>query len=494
LHREKDSIAFRWLSGSTNLFDEELKEIEQRDPLPEEAALPLLSLLGKANILSYTPIVLVLDQLDLMTKKDLIDEFQYLLFGLINNSKNWYVIVSLIQNKFDIWRQYLSGALQNRIMQNGQLPIVELQPLNNTQQKRELIAQRLDLPHLIQLREKYRIPDPLFPFKEADIEDLVSDASIYPSPRELICKASERYLKLIGEPSPKHSLGTEIETTFETVRSALNDQGLLVDNLVDRWSLAARLAELIEVVCVAKGWTFESSSGPLDCSHNFKGTDTILKIDGREVRLLGHHIHQGAQFPNFLSSVIRFPPTTILVRDGEVPVRGSATLQRLAEFKKDKTFIHLPRSEIADAEALGKVLAEMREGNFNVLSTDPDPTPENIMRCLGQISRLAQSQLAQKVFELIDDKAKPVKPTDLSPVSKPPSPSFIQAVRTIMQSARWLVFERLHRQLKISHQLDISEKGLRDAIATPPLRNELLCYPQDIHASAGIHILIWSVE
>lgn len=91
LHPEKSPIAFRWLSGSTNLFDEELKAIEQKEPLQEETALPLLTLLGKANTLTRTPIVLVLDQLDLMTTKDLIDEFQRLLFSLIDTSKNWYV-------------------------------------------------------------------------------------------------------------------------------------------------------------------------------------------------------------------------------------------------------------------------------------------------------------------------------------------------------------------------------------------------------------------
>jgi hypothetical protein len=63
-----------------------------------------------------------------------------------------------------------------------------------------------------------------------------------------------------------------------------------------------------------------------------------------------------------------------------------------------------------------------------------------------------------------------------------------------MQSAHWLVFERLQRHLKSMHRLEISGEKLRNAIASAPLRHELLCYPADIHAPVDMHILIWSGE
>lgn len=490
LHPQQGPIAFRWLSGSTNLFDEELKAIEQREPLSEEAALPLLALLGKANTLTRTPIVLVLDQLDLVTTKDLIDEFQRFLFGLIDASKNWYVIISLIQDVFDLWGPHLSQALRDRIMRNGQLPIVELREISDPLQKQELLTKRLTLPYLVRLREQYRLSNPLFPFAEADMHELISGEPI--CPRHLFVKASERYQERVtGRMPPKPLLDVEIETAFKNARAALNEQELLIDKRI----LADRLAELIEIVCVAGGRSFESSTGPLERTRNLKGTDTIFRIGGREIRLLGHHIHQRWEFPSFLKLAMTGAAAaipTILVRDSAVPVRGQVSLQRLAEFKKDKTFIHLPRSAIADTYALGQVLAEMREGNFNDLPTDPPPTPENIKRCLGQIPCLAQNEIMRKVFELIDKAPPP--PPPLSPAPPPPPMSLVEAVRKAMHSARWLVFERLHRQLKTSHLLEISEKDLRDAIATPPLRDELLCYPPDIHMPAGIHILIWSAE
>lgn len=143
----------------------------------------------------------------------------------------------------------------------------------------------------------------------------------------------------------------------------------------------------------------------------------------------------------------------------------------------------MPRTEIADAYALGQVFADMREGDFIGLNTNPPPTEENVKRCLGQIPTLAQSQVVRKVFALIDGGPPPPPPL---PPSPPPPPPVIDAVRKVMQSARWLVFERLHRQLITLHRLEVTPEELRDAIAAAPLREELLCYPLDIRMSADI--------
>jgi hypothetical protein len=486
LHPERSDLAFRWLAGSTNLSEVDLKAIEQNEPLKEEAGLQLVCRLGKVTFVTKTPIVLVLDQLDLMTSSDLVDAFQRILFGLIDNSKNWYVAVSLLQDKFDLWQKYLSKALLGKLQSESSLPVIELRQISDPKEKRTLILQRLALPYLVQLREQSQ-KDPLYPLQKVDIDELIAGTPILP--RDLINNASAKYIEQLkpGETPLSLALATEMRAEFDQALASIPGDNIAIQKA----ELADRLRELIEVVCAAQGRSFTAQTGPLESRPNFHGTDTLLKIGERQVRLLGHHIHQRAQFPNFLSKVMSLPPETVLVRDGSIPISGKATQEKLSQFQKDKIFIHLSKDGIRDAYALGQVLAKMRAGDFTSIKTDPLPTEENIKRYLGNIPRLAQGQVVQKIFQLLEPT--PLLPPP-SPLPPPPTTSVVKAVRSVMQSAHWLVFERLQRHLKSMHCLEISPEELRNAIASAPLRHELLCYPADIHAPVDMHILIWSEE
>lgn len=489
LHPERSDLAFRWLAGSTNLSDEELKAIEQNEPLKEEAGLQLLCWLGKVTYVVKTPIVLVLDQLDLMTKNDLVDAFQRILFGLIDNSRNWYLVISLIHDKFEFWKECLSKALRGRLQSGAGLPVVELQELSDPEQKRTLIMQRLASPYLIQLREQDPTKDPLYPLQQVDIDELIAGTPVLP--RDLINNASAKYiLRLTGAAPPPRALAEEIEAEFEKARAAIKENDLAIEKAV----LADRLSELMEVVCLAEGRPFTAQTGPFESQPNFRGTDDLLTFGERQIRLLGHHIHQRRQFPNFLSKVMHLPRETALVRDGSIPISGKTTQERLSQFQQGKIFIHLSRVEIADAYALGQVLAEMRAGDLTGLKTDPPPTEDNIKRCLGGIPKLTRSQVVQRAFELIEDPRPKPRIVQPSLTQVQASTTIVEAVRSVMQSAHWLVFERLQRHLKSMHRLEISGEELRNAIASAPLRHELLCYPADIHAPVDMHILIWSGE
>ncbi|ADE14614.1 hypothetical protein Nhal_1463 [Nitrosococcus halophilus Nc 4] len=498
LHPERSELAFRWLAGSTNLIDQELVAIEQREPLPEEMKLQILSRVGRATVPKGTPIVLVLDQLDLMTQPALVDAFQHLFFALIDESKHWYLVVSLIDDKFDFWKSQFSTALRDRLEEP--LPVVALQPLGDIKEKEALIKLRLATPELVRLRIAQGINNPLYPLGEADIRGLVEGEPLYP--RQLLRQAKARYSAVTsGQVEKPVKLGAEIETAFDKARAKINENELEINKDI----LADRFCEVLEVLCAAEGRAFESHLGPLASEANFRGTDTLLKIDGCEMRLLGHHIHQGAQFPNFMKKVMPLPLESVLIRDGKVPISGKVTSQRLTEFQKDKIFIHLPRPEIGDAYALGEVLASLREQEFAGLNTDPPPTPENIKQCLGEIPKLAHGQVAKKVLALVNPHSASVSastpplppmaiPTQVQAQIQMPPQDLVKAIRALMESDRWLIFERLRRRLKTIHHLEVTPEELRAAIASEPLCHDLLRYPEDTHTVEETQILIWSVE
>jgi hypothetical protein len=56
----------------------------------------------------------------------------------------------------------------------------------------------------------------------------------------------------------------------------------------------------VEVICAADGRTCIREAGDLEQWPRFRGTDTALTVNGVCVRLVGHHVQQGRQFPDFL--------------------------------------------------------------------------------------------------------------------------------------------------------------------------------------------------
>ena len=425
---DASDIAFRWLAGSTNISDDELALIGQKEYLGEGAQLRLFGLLGQLAARANLPLLLVLDQLDLMTSREQVDEFQRILFSLLDDSRNWYVVISLIQDKFEIWRELLSEAMKTRLGQP--LPLAELEALGDVDEKRALILKRLASPQLVAIRRRLNIQDDIYPLTKDDLVQLTRPERTYA--RSLLREASHIYSTRTEVEPHQVSLDTVVGEEFEEARRRLDEQPLEVDRAV----LADRLVELLEVVCAGDARPFSWERGPLESRATFKGTDDVLTVGGRQVRLLGHHVHQGPQFPAFLQLVTPLPPGTILVRDGAVPVSGPVTSERLAEFQKDKVFIHLPRTEILDAYALGHVLAEMREGSFGGLAADVPPTEPNIKRRLGRIPCLAQSAVARTVLSVADgDYAAPPAPP--TPPAPPAASGLVGAIRAIMRKARW---------------------------------------------------------
>jgi hypothetical protein len=495
LQPETRDLAYRWLGGSSNLLTEELAALGQAEPIDERSAQELLARFGRLCALAGKPIVLVLDQLDLMTQPAQIDEFQALLFELINNSQSWYVVISLVRDNYDIWNVRLTQALRSRLVHaNGSLPLIELNALPRRDEMEALLRCRLAVSGLARLRAELNISDALYPLTPADIDELCGRGPAYP--RELITRASARYIKRVQpqqhEPQSEEPLVDRMVAAFQEAREQIDHEVLRVDGDV----LADRLAELVEVVAAADGRVVRCAAGPFESDGAYKGTDTVLDFGDRQIRLVAHHVHQGPQFPRFLERVKNLPAGSLLVRDAAVPVSGRVSVERLEAFKRDKRFVHLPRPQIADLYALGEVLAEMREGNFAALATTPPPTHENIRGALGTLSCLQQNDLTRAVWDALVAAPPPREVSVPPPAPQSPPPDalvLVDAISRIMRSTRWLVLERLRRKLETA-QIVVSLDELKGALSVQPLTSSIACFPPDLHAASDIHILIWTAE
>jgi len=510
LRPEHRDAAFRWLSGSTNLLDEELHALGQERPIEEGEAERLLVRIGRLSAVAGAPLVLVLDQLDLMTGKEQIDEIQRLLMALINESSNWYVVLGLIQDKLEQWRPHLTDALHSRIRtRDKQLPVIELQHLTDPAHKEGIVRQRLSTPALERARLDSGYPGDTFPLTDEDCRELSAGPEAI-LPRDLLQLASARYVGRVAgaheEPS-EEPLEARLHLEYRQRREAIDPDQVAVEKA----SLADRVSEATELLAIAKGLgVVVSKPGPLEEDPRFKGTDTAIGVGGRTLRVVGHHVHWGASFPSFLAKVADLPRGSLLVRDASAGISGKRTTERLAAFQAaGNRFLHLPRPALADLLAMGEVLAEMREGNFARLQTTPPPTEANVKAALATLPWVTGGPLALALLDLLQPKPGTgvAEPGEAAPPDEGEAPydarpeegaapalapaTLAAAVETLLRPARWLMFERLRLWLGRQHA-EIPIADLRAALETAPLAASVLRYPRSVAEPSDVQILIWN--
>ena len=393
LDDEKRRLATSWLSG-IHLSEADLQSLGIPAPLGDEEISEVIKQLGHLSV-GTGPIVLILDQLDSLVRSEQILELETLMIDLNDSSRNWYIIVSLVEEKFDLWNSTLSMPFKTRFgTRSGDQMSVAAVGLSSLSmgERRQLIMERLATPALKSQRRKDGVNDLRYPLSEAAIEDLVSSG--ISNPRMLIWKASDAYLAAVTGtgPPPKRTLADFVEQQFTDLRSELQEQDLAVDTAY----LADRVDELIRILWSTKG------CAPLDVMDgslrsdlpNFEGIDRVYQCGETTVRVILYDVQLKTKFPNVLKKIVDLPRNTILIRDGRIVISGKVTNEKLKQFQKDKRFCHLSLDQVKSLHALGRLLAKMREGEFEHEDTDPKPTESAIYECLAQHPDLAETDLA----------------------------------------------------------------------------------------------------
>ena len=495
LDKAKCHLAASWLSGNQHLSEADLYCLGVPGPLGDDEISELMKQLGHLSF-GAGPTVLILDQLELLVQPDQIREIESLMIDLNDSSCNWYVIISLVHETFDIWISTLSMPFQQRFgtvtHDSVSLAIAELSGLSE-EQRRELIRARLLTPALVSQRKNDGIDDPYFPLSESEIQELTcSDIS---NARMLIQQAKQTYVAAVSGSTPvaKTTLFDFIEERFADLRAELQGEDLSVDTA----SVADRVDELFGLLwssgtnCALKG-----TDGELHRDlPNFEGVDRVYSCGDKTVRVVLYDVQQTNKFPSVLNRIVGSLPATILVRDGRVSISGRATKEKLDLFRKDKKFFHLCLDDIKNLHALGTLLARMREGEFVNQDTEPRPTDRGIYECLAQHRDLVETDLAQAFMAMAGLSTPPggVDTPKPEPDSFEPDDPIVEGLTRIMKEERWMSFERLCVRAG-SKGITADPQRVSVRLKARPICESVLIYPRNANLLESIAIVIWNLE
>jgi len=496
LDAEKRGLATAWLSGSQGLTDVDHGRLGVSGPLEDHQVVDVLRWIGSLA-LEEGPVVIVLDQLDGLKKSEQIDQIESILIDLKDSGRNFLVIASLLHEKFDFWNSNLSDPFKGRFGTTDgsrtRLRVSELSALT-PEQARNLLLARLSLPSLVTQRQLDGRSDRYYPLTEEIVEQLAESSSGGTSAGSVLQRASDRYVEVVtGLRPPSTPLSDFVGTALADIIGHLRDEDLPTDTS----SIADRIGELFGLISVAlTGSAPDTEAGPLHRTMgNFRGSDRVYRANGSEVRVIGFDVQQGKSFPSLLKKIVDAPPNTILVRDGRIRVSGAVTTQLLTQFRKDKSFFHLPLDEIKNLHALGALLAKMREGDFQHEDTDPKPTEENFLKCLALQADLVEKGLSREFKRLVGLEQTGRDDRRAGPDALPPPPpySIVDLVTKIMERERWLAFERLCVRV-VSSETSASRPQIYDCLRSSQVRDKVMLYPMDSSPLEGPAIIVWTAE
>ncbi len=501
LKPERRQIALRWLSGSENLSEESLAILNHAMVLEDNKVRDVMVLIGKLAAFCKRPIVMVLDQLDMVTSSALIDIFQDFVFAVTQQSYSWYIVVSMLRERFEAWYARFNKPFVQRLaaQSTGGLPIVELHAFADVAQREELLMQRLRSHPLAEARRQRAILSSIYPLTETDIKGLVNSTA-ESTPRLLLRQASSIYNRRVSgkvAEYPLRSLSEVVAEAFDTRRGQIDESNICIEKA----SIADRVTEVIRLLALAHNIDkLEESLGSLEGSRLSDGTHNIFAWGDSKLEVIGHHVHNRRAFPDFAQKALKMENGALFVRSASAPVSGPASVQRFEELRQKHKCISLTNPVLADLEALMQLLADMRAGDFNFLETDPPFSPEAFMKAAAQLPILETLELAQAIRERLTRKSeRPVTPVSPEPPrAVPPDPAapvpanLESKIADIMQPVRWLAVERLCWLLQTQHGMKVDVNSVVKLVQTGGLQYKCEIYPPKVRSPGIPQILIYN--
>lgn len=526
LRDDKENLASQWLAGTNYLTEADLKFLGEPDSMGSELHGTVIHLLGKLSAMAQRPFLLVLDQLDLVTTTSQLDEFQRLLFALIDQSENWVVMIGLVGDRFRFWEENLNQALRGRVgvpgadgAENFKLPVIDVTPIVSAD-KQELIRARLGSPSLQRQRDMDGEKSTVFPLGDEELAKLTAGGAIYA--RHLLAAGSERFARNVMSPgqSSRVSLAEKVDALLEEAA----DSGRGSSAFLSAVELGERLRELVELLSPQP---LTCTEGPLRQSlRGFDGTDHLFEGAQGKVRLVSSDATR-RPFMALLERLQQEGGHTLLVRNGPSGLGGQVTTDLFNKFKAGNYFLQVSGPETALLVALGTVLAALREKNYDQLLTEPPATQENMMQVLRESGRLrslrvwaaVQAAMAgkpqaasapvrittsQPVMAIARSIVGPSAAAAIQPVLRPPAVEpapkpvaeklpqhALETAGVLLKTERWMEVRRLHRRL-VELGCDCSLESVRFSLRVLPLADHAILHPLDpADDGNGPQIVLW---
>ena len=550
LRDDKENLASQWLSGTTSLTEADLKFLGEPDSMGRELHGTVIHLLGKLSAMAQRPFILVLDQLDLVTTTQQLDEFQRLLFALIDQSENWVVLIGLVGDRFRFWEDNINQALRGRVgvpstdgAEDFRLPVIEVTPIV-TADKEVLIRTRLASPALERQRALDGEKSPLFPLRDAELAKLTAGGAVYA--RHLLAASADRFTQSVMSPDLNNrvSLAEKMDALLEESADASRAECAYLSAV----ELGERVRELVELLAEPPATL---SDGPMRTAlRSFDGTDHVFDGPKGQVRIVSSDATR-RPFISVLERLQEEKGRTLLLRNGAAGLSGQVTMDLFNKFKEYNFFHQVSQAESAVLLGLGKVLASLREKNYEQLLTDPAPAFDNVMQVLRESGRLRSLRLWTAVEAAMEGKPQPVvanpepaaetmapreasaekplvekvlaeKPSVIDPASLaiPPPPMLalspvaaltarlpampqrsqaeklpqhaLETAGVLLKTERWMEVRRLQRRLG-ELGCECSLESLRLSLRTTPLAEHAMLHPLDpADDGTGPQIVLWN--
>lgn len=493
LRDDKEHLAAQWLSGAAYLTENELKYLGVPEPLARSEMAVVIQLFGKLASQAGSPVVLVLDQLDLVVTQPQLDEMQRLLFALIDQSENWVVLIGLVVERFAAWDAALTQALRGRVgvpdsnaPLGFRLPVIDMLPIAN-EQKRLLLNCRLESPALIEQRQKDGISSSIHPLLEEDVARLTAGGAIFP--RHLLAAAAEAYAMrtmqsalppeivavVAAQPVPPPVPSPPVSAPVVPVAVAAVEAPKVEPVVaaipvptavppppslpapavlaVSKTSLADKVDALLQqAVTAAKVETVSPSA--IDLGERTRDLIELMvappvTIKEGDIRKTYDNFDGSDRWFEWGGGKVRIVTTdamrgsfiavlerikeaggdTLLLRNDIAPVSGQLTMELLNSFKAKNTFHHIPAAEAAILAALGRLLAAQREGSYDQLATEPPATKDNVLAALRAHPLLRGLRLWNMIQTVHAPKQAPPGPPQSSVLSSIIRPSGVPVVK-----------------------------------------------------------------
>jgi hypothetical protein len=492
--------ALSWLQGKDYLDDTDLQRLGVNAPLDGEDVFHVFRFLCEVSGPSR-PIILILDQLDTVTSKESLQVIERIMFDFIDNGVNCYWIISLLPEKFALWKSHLSPAIWSRIGRHNprtglsEPPATLLSPLFDLPEIRKLIEVRLQTKALNDLRKKENKP-PLYPFTAEKI-DLLAGRCKGLYARTVLSEASNAYALLCKASSAESPSKNRAAASSDGLTSETHPQTLPLDKLVsetldklvsqaegadgasspDAVERDARVRDIISL------WLPDTqfSQGPCHAMRRFRGTDTIISHPSAPpLRVICYDGCTRSLLTILQNLVTQSCEHLLLLRDARIkpPGRTTQTAQCLADFqKKGGSYQQIHAQTRCALAAMGSFLASVREDDFRDWNCSPAPDWEQLTHSLKQHAvwrnplaahlgeRLGQAHVGSAPISPAPETPSASRPAPVSPQSQehlPAVPDRIEEAKTILRRVGYAALDRLAALVKTDQQsiVEAARQGL----------------------------------
>ncbi len=447
--------ALEWLRGSDALMPQELDQLGVAAPLNEVDFEKIFRFVDAAGH-TDRPSILILDQLDSVTSSETLQSIEQMLIGLLDNTQNWYVVVSLLPDKLARWRDILGNAFWARVGDQH----IRLRPISDGNQIISLLSHRLNSPALKRKRTDKGHHHPI-PFSQQAMEEFAETyTNLYA--RNLINAASEKYrtLCLVEDKANVGKEGQQDKDITEVIKEAVERelQALLEKLQDDDCTLNsadrdARVRELVGIIAPDAAFM----QGALYMVHpQYSGTDTQITVDGKTVVRVVCFDGNTNALRNVVLRIVSAPAGIVLLRDASIAPPGAKTktAELLGLFQKGGgAYKRINSDQAKFLIALGEFLASVREGGYGELVPGRQLTQQELIDALKQSPLFTNNDIVDFFRKRIHPEPTPpiTPPVSVTPPPPPPLngpvPKVVAEALKIIERSRFIAQDRLEHQL-----------------------------------------------